>query len=69
MRKGSKHAVNIAFFDVSKMNALTQVFFLLGTIGIFASLIWFFYNRLVVGPEAERAAKEKERADRRSKKV
>jgi hypothetical protein len=52
-KKSARNAVNIAFFDVSKMSKITQAIYLVFILIFFSIGIYYFYEKLVVKPELE----------------
>jgi hypothetical protein len=52
-RSGKKGSVDIAFFDVSEMSGLTQLFYLSAIFGFIGFTMYYFWDKMVVGPEAE----------------
>jgi undecaprenyl pyrophosphate phosphatase UppP len=63
----SKHAVNIAFFDVSQMSGATKAFYLLGMLGTLGTVLYYFYNKLVAMPEQAASARQKKIDDKKAK--
>lgn len=56
-RSGKKGSVDIAFFDVSEMSGIMQLLYISLAIGFFAVTIYYFWDKMVAGPEAEQARK------------
>ena len=52
-RSNKKGSVDIAFFDVSEMSAIMQLLYISLSIGFFVVVIYYFWNKMVAGPEAE----------------
>ena len=68
-KKSGRNAVNIAFFDVSQMSAMTQVIYLVLMLGAIGGLIYYFYMLLVEKPEQKEAEKQRLRDEKRKKKT
>lgn len=66
-RKGGRNSVNIGFFDINNMSGPMQAFYLLLMFGAIAGLLYLFYHRLVLGPEAKEYERKKMREDRKKK--
>ena len=67
--KSGRNALNIAFFDVSQMSAISQVIYLLLMLGGISGLIYYFYQLLVEKPQQMEAEKLRLREERRKKKT
>lgn len=52
-KKSARNAINIAFFDISKMSQSTQAVYLVIILIFFFVGIYYFYEKLVVKPEKE----------------
>lgn len=67
--KGSKNAINIAFFDVSSMSGPMKAVYLMGIYSAMAAAFYWFYRMLCKAPEEAEAAKQAKLDAKKAKKA
>ena len=67
--RNKKGAIDIAFFDVSEMSAMTQSIYLVLCLSFLGFCLKWFYDVMVTGPEAAEAQRKAAKDARKAKKA
>ena len=57
--QAGKSGVEIGFMDVNQMSGLGKVFYMLFILSFVGGLMYYFYDKMVLGPESAEAEKQK----------
>jgi hypothetical protein len=58
-KAANKKGVEIGFMDVNNMGGLTQAVYLIGIFASISAAMYFFYDKMVLGPDSAELERQK----------
>ena len=67
--QAGKSGIEIGFMDVNQMGPFGKICYLLMILSFIGAVTFFFYNKMVLGPESEELEKQKKFEQRKAAKL